>query len=177
MGQPRTTTGAQRVAVALIAVMALLFTVGSFLPPLLIDAGRSAGRWLHLAYAPLCHQMPERSLAVADGVQAVCARCSGLYLGGMIGLWVGLFALSTLRGRLRPALLGWVSLPTLVDALLPWVGLPGLPNLPRLLLALPVGLVLGLYLALGVADLAVRSHATKPPGDTAPGMPLEVLDG
>ncbi len=59
--------------------------------------------------------MPERSLVIGAGTQAVCARCSGLYLGGVAGLWAG--ALLLFRSRLRPRPL-WLAVaitPSLVD--------------------------------------------------------------
>ena len=108
---------------------------------------------VRLVYSPLCHQLPERSLEIGGVHQAVCARCSGLYLGGALGLVAALGWLPLGRRRLRPGVLLVVALPTVIDALLPWVGLPGLPNVPRLLLAWPLGLTAGLLLAMGIADL------------------------
>ena len=99
-----------------------ILLVAGFLVPILIVAAYSL--------------MPERSLAVGNGYQAVCARCAGLYAGGVAGLFLGAW-LVVGRRRLAPALF-WVGiLPTVIDAVLPWIGLPGLPNVPRLLLAVP----------------------------------------
>lgn len=136
------------------AFLALAFTAGTFLAPLLIGADGPWGGLLRLAYAPVCHQQPERSLAVGDGYQAVCARCSGLYLGGAAGLFVGALFLVGRRSAPRPIWLAVVAFPTLVDALLPWVGLPGLPNPLRLLLAWPVGFVAALFVARGIEEIA-----------------------
>jgi uncharacterized membrane protein len=124
------------------AVGATLFVAATCLAPL---------RW---AYAPLCHQMPERSLWIGDHPQAVCARCAGLYLGGALGLWLaaGGFAWTWLRPR--PGWLLAAALPTLIDFTFGWVGLPQLPNTWRLVVTLPAGLVAGLFLAIGVADIA-----------------------
>lgn len=140
-----------RAAVLAVAALAAAFFAGTLLAPLV--AGSAAGPLLRLFYAPVCHQMPERSLAVAGGHQAVCARCAGLYVGGVAGLVAGAW-LVTSSVRLRPWWLVAAAAPTVVDALLPWVGGAGLPNLPRLVVALPAGAVVGLFLAAGVADVA-----------------------
>jgi hypothetical protein len=66
--------------------------------------------------------------------------------------------------------------PTVVDIALPWLGLPGLPNLPRLAAALPAGLAAGALLSLGIADwhdAPVRTRGAR--GQTACSM--EEVDG
>ena len=60
----------------------------------------------------------------------------------------------------RASWLAWAAAPTVIDALLAWTGLPALPNLPRLLLALPAGVMAALFLAAGIADLF--SSAERP---------------
>jgi uncharacterized membrane protein len=136
-----------------IALAAALFTAGTFAAPRLETVAPGWAPALRALYAPVCHQRPERSLAVGGGHQAVCARCSGLYLGGVAGLALG--ALLARRGRLRPraAWLAAAALPTALDATLPWVGFAGADNLTRLLLALPLGCIAGLFLARGLEDL------------------------
>ncbi len=151
-----------RLAVLITFLLAAAFVAGTYAVPLLHDAGSPWAGRLHWAYGPLCHQLPERSIAVGAGVQAVCSRCSGLYLGGLAALAFGGFALSGLARRIRPIWLLWALAPTAVDALLPWIGIPGLPNLPRLLLALPAGFVAGLFLAAGVGELVSRSRNERP---------------
>jgi uncharacterized membrane protein len=136
------------------ALLALVFLAGTYVPPWVRSDGSAFGDLLRLAYSPLCHQLPDRSIVVGTGVQAVCARCAGLYAGGAAGLLLAA-AFVVGRVRLRPAWLAWAVAPTLVDAVLPWVGLPGLPNLPRLLLAVPAGLAAGLFLGAGIDDLVV----------------------
>ena len=70
-------------------LLAVLFAGGSYVVPLLEPSLPRLAGALDLIYAPVCHQLPERSISVGQGVQAVCARCSGLYLGGVSGLLVG----------------------------------------------------------------------------------------
>jgi hypothetical protein len=62
-------------------------------------------------------------------------------------LWVA-------RGRRpRPVWLAWAAAPSIIDATLPWIGCPGLPNAPRLLLALAPGAVAGWFLSVALAEL------------------------
>jgi len=153
---PRTIpTRDSRARLALLAATALaaLFFAGTLAAPLLERAGSGWGSALRLVYGPVCHQNVERSIALGDATQAVCARCSGLYAGGVLGLFAATlwFAGSSRRPRLF-----WLVLavaPTLVDALLPWIGVAALPSVPRLLLAIPTGCVAALFLAVGIADL------------------------
>ncbi|NIM00893.1 MAG: DUF2085 domain-containing protein [Acidobacteria bacterium] len=121
-------------------------TVFAFLPV--------APPWqVRLLYAPICHQKAERSLNLFGEVMAVCSRCSGLYFGA---------TLAVLLALLMPRRLWWphktwffaALLPTAVDAMLPWVGLPQLSLVPRHFVAWPAGFAAGWFVALGVAVLA-----------------------
>lgn len=161
-------------AVLIAGLLATLFVAGTYAAPLLSSL---TGRLLTWAYAPLCHQIAERSIPIGAGVQAVCARCAGLYLGGAVGLLLAAGCLGLLKRRLRPAILGLALAPTLIDALLPWLGFSGLSNVPRLVLALPAGLVAGLFLAIGIADLCARGNTTKTIPVESRGNTLEVCDG
>lgn len=153
------------------AAMALALAAGSVAWPFLGAWDAPGGPLLYRLYGSLCHQRPDRSLLLGGLPMAACARCTGLYLGGAAGLV--LFGLGRVaRGPARPRL--WFATavaPTLVDAAAPWVGLPQLSNLPRLLLSVATGVVLGMFLAVGVDDLArmVREPAGSRSGRAAEG--------
>ena len=161
-----------RRAVRLAALAALLFVGGTYLAPLLESAGQGGAGLARLFYSPVCHQIPERSFAVCGGAQAVCARCAGLYWGGVAGLFAAAWLVVGRDRRLHPAWLVGALAPTLVDAALPWVGLQGLSALPRHLLAWPLGFVAGLFLAVGVADLALslKSERSRGAGGASRGL-------
>ncbi len=152
-----------RKAVLWVAVAALLFVAGTYLAPILQAPA------LHAIYAPLCHQDPERSFEILRGSQAVCARCAGLYLGGVAGLLAAAW-LFIGRGREpRPQWLAYALAPTVIDALFGWLGLPALAELPRHLLAWPAGFVAGLFLAVGVADLELSLKTRRRPVEDSNG--------
>jgi uncharacterized membrane protein len=147
-----------RTLVAVFAFAAALWCAGVVLAPWLEHHGEGAGSWLRLAYGPTCHQQPERCLDLGAGPLAVCARCAGLYAGGLLGLLAA--ASSGVRCRPRLATLLAAAAPTVLDFLAGLAGLPNLPSWPRFTIALAPGVLLGLLLADAVADLA--THVGRP---------------
>ena len=135
--------------VGAVLVAAILFCAGIVAAPWLESRGHGAGRWLRLVYAPACHQIADRSVTLAGRPLAVCARCSGLYAGGLAGL---LLAVAVGWGARRPAPSRWwvaiALLPTAVDFVV-----KGLGNGTRLGVAVPAGMVLGAFLGVGLNDL------------------------
>ena len=101
---------------------------------------------IYEAAALVCHQIPERTFHLSAGPLAVCARCLGLYVGGVAGLVAGARA-GILRRAGGPSigaaaarrivLLSAVptALTLAAEWLLAWP--PG--NVTRFLAALPLG--------------------------------------
>jgi len=168
-----------RRAVRVTALAALLFVGGTYLAPLLEGVGLGGAGLARAVYEPACHQNPERSFEIHGAAQSVCARCAGLYWGGVAGLFGAAWLVVGRGGRPRAAWLLWAAAPTAVDAALPWIGLGGLSALPRHLLAWPLGFVAGLFLAAGVADLALslKSERTRGAGPLRANSLLEGSDG
>lgn len=144
------------------AIAAAAFVVGFLAVPRLEILGGPVGAALRAAYHPLCHQLPSRCLDLDGRPWAVCARCAGLYLGGAAALAIAAFSRRAARLAPRPAWLLVAALPTALDAALATLAGAGVPNLPRLILALPAGFVAGLFLAEGLADLGGRRWTTAP---------------
>jgi len=167
-----------RLAVLVANSLAVLFFAGTLAAPLLDRAGSGWGPALRLVYAPVCHQSVERSIVLGDATQAVCARCAGLYAGGVLGLVAATLWLAGTDRRPRTVWLALAVGPTVLDALLPWIGVAGLLNVPRLLLAIPAGGVAALFLATGIADLFSSDRKLQRP-DTYVQLPraLEEVDG
>jgi uncharacterized membrane protein len=122
-------------------------------------AGAVAAGLVYLVGAVVCHQRPERSFHI-DGVQLpVCARCTGLYLGGALGVVMWLIWRSLRRRppiaidprRAGVALL-IASAPTAITVATASVGLWDLSNAGRAMLALPMGVAAGAVLAAFVSN-------------------------
>ena len=107
--------------------------------------------FVYMAGSIVCHQIPERSFHI-NGVQfPVCARCTGLYVGGLVGVMLWLLrrdrAMTTKAARV--ALVG-AAIPTmftLVTAQLAWWDPM---NAVRAGLAAPLGVVVGAVVTAGL---------------------------
>ena len=110
---------------------------------------------VYLAGSVVCHQLPERSFFWTSGAQfPVCARCTGLYLGGLLAVlgWAG--QKLRIRRRRWPVdpraalrVVTIASLPTLISVALSAAGVWDGTNVLRAALALPAGLAGGAVLA------------------------------
>ena len=98
----------------------------------------------------ICHQRPERSFFVDGHQLPVCARCTGIYLSGALGV-LGWSAIKIVRGwgpiavdpRRAVRVLAIAAMPTALSlasaALAVWDG----SNITRALLAIPLGATAG----------------------------------
>lgn len=153
------------------AALAALWSAGAFLIPMLESRGAlslAISDALRLPYRPVCHQIPARCLDVYGHEAAVCARCAGLYLGGTAGLILA----AALHGRLRTPARMWLAIavaPTVLDFVAGVIAGVGLPEMARLVVTLPAGFVLALFLGEGVADLprAIRKAIDTHPSRTS----------
>ncbi|HJU44926.1 MAG TPA: DUF2085 domain-containing protein [Vicinamibacterales bacterium] len=110
-----------------------------------------------LAYAVgsvICHQLPERSFFIDGRQLPVCARCTGLYASGVVGL-LGWIALKSARRWRRIAVSPRAALAVVAAAALPTAmsyvtGVTGIwdgSNVTRALLAMPLGVAAGAVVA------------------------------
>lgn len=141
---------------ALVTLAAAVFCVGFILVPYAESQGLGFGRLLRMAYRPGCHQMPQRCLDLGSGPLAVCARCAGLYVGGLVG--VAISAASGRCLRFQPRWLAIALIPSVIDFSAGIVGLPSLSNWMRFGISLPVGVLSGLLLSIGIADTVDRGR-------------------
>jgi uncharacterized membrane protein len=98
----------------------------------------------------VCHQRPERSFHVAGAQLPVCARCTGLYVSGALG--VGLAAWRVWPRRAMPfsswrVVLGLAAVPTAVTIAAEWWRPAAASGLVRAVAAVPLGLAAGALLA------------------------------
>ena len=104
--------------------------------------------------AVICHQITERSFFWQGHQLPVCARCTGLYVSGAVGVtgWIGL----KIARRWRPIavdprvvlrVIVLAAVPTLVSIATAAIGLWDGSNVTRALLAIPVGASAGATVA------------------------------
>jgi len=124
-----------------------------------------ASALVYVAGSYICHQRPERSFHRGAAQLPVCARCFGLYAGGLFGVlaWAGFAGIGSAAStrairilqsrRLRLVLIS-AALPTMISLAVTWLGWWDVPNAPRAVSALPLGSAIGaLVAAFAAGDL------------------------
>lgn len=161
---PQCTPGAQSLRRPLlvwgIAAGLALFVLGLIIAaPLLLASGHEfSARTIYEAFSRVCHQIPERSFQVAGHSFAVCARCTGLYVGLAAGI---LFfpLVRSLRSTETPARF-WLfvaAAPTVLDFSLGFFGIWPNTHLSRSLTGALLGAVAALFIVPGLVDLSRMS--------------------
>jgi uncharacterized membrane protein len=149
-------TPIERVLARALPVLAVAWAVLVLLAPWLGSsaAGGRAGAWLSaVAYGLgglVCHQRPERSFHLAGAQLPVCARCTGLYVSGALGVvfaWWRDPSTGSARTSSWRAPLVLATLPTLVTLVVEWWWPAATSKAVRAIAALPAGAVAGLLLA------------------------------
>lgn len=119
--------------------------------------GAAAAPYLYLLFAPICHQLPERSFHLFGHPLAVCQRCFGLYLGFAAAALL-LPHVAAARGLLlgRPRLLVLFALPLVLDVVAPantW--------LTRVATGTVAALPIGLLAAIAVEQLPTSIRSVR----------------
>ncbi|HSL20926.1 MAG TPA: DUF2085 domain-containing protein [Vicinamibacterales bacterium] len=119
---------------------------------------------IYAAGAAVCHQRPERSFHLPAGQVAVCARCLGLYLGGVAGFAAVAWRsrpVSELTATLARRIALAAATPTLVTLAGEWVfGWP-IGNATRFLAALPLGGAVAAIIGVAIASEGRRAKASE----------------
>lgn len=116
-----TGSSAWKAATAATAVLCCLTIALVVAAPITAAAGGFAAPLLYELFAPVCHQIAERSFHLSGHPLAVCHRCLGFYLGFTLGLMV-LPLVRPIRDWLldEPRRLLFFLAPTAIDWLLPF---------------------------------------------------------
>jgi uncharacterized membrane protein len=121
--------------------------------------------WAALAYAfykPLCHQVASRSLHCFGHPLAVCARCTGIYLGFLLGLGLYPFLRGWRQLRLPSGRVFFiVSTPIMVDTAANFLRLWQTSNAVRLASGVIWGTILPFYFITGLADLLISREKKR----------------
>ncbi|MEO8434594.1 MAG: DUF2085 domain-containing protein [Pyrinomonadaceae bacterium] len=109
---------------------------------------------IYRAFSYACHQLPERSFYLSGYQLAVCARCTGLYLG--FGAAALIYPLVRPLSRTDTPARRWLllaALPLAIDVGLDLIGLWKNTHLSRLFTGLLLGSVAAFYVIPGLIDL------------------------
>ena len=146
--------------------------------PLAEAAGHRAAAWsLYRVFAPLCHQIAERSFYVAGHPLAVCARCLGVYAGFALGLLLYPLVRGVRRTDApRRAWLLVIGLPCVFDFLVNFTGLWHNTHASRALTGAWLGAGAAFFVVPGLVDAArttwrrgARQAAAAPAGGLGAG--------
>ena len=132
--------------------------------PLLRASGHEAAAFVvYRVFAPLCHQLPERSYYLDGQPLAVCARCFGIYAGFALGVLCYPLVRS-LRRTDTPAR-RWLllaALPIGIDFALGFTGLWANTHTSRALTGALLGAVAALYVVPGLIALGLAIERRVP---------------
>ena len=109
---------------------------------------------IYAAGGLICHQRPERSFFLDGHQLQVCARCTGLYLSGAVGIagWLSLkigrrWTSLPFDPRLAKRIVIISAIPTAVSLLTGLLGIWDGSNVTRAMLAIPFGVSAGAVVA------------------------------
>lgn len=151
--------GRQLFCWAIMAALALFFLSLVVAAPFAHAHGyTSAGLVLYEMFGRVCHGIPERAFYLEGYPLAVCARCTGIYLGFAAGVLVYPLVRSLQRGDTpqRKWLL-LATVPALLDFALGLAGIWENTHLSRSLTGALLGAAAAFYVVPGLMDLSRMS--------------------
>lgn len=117
---------------------------------------------LYQAFSHVCHQLPERSFFLLGQPLAVCARCTGLYVG-FAGTML-LYPLLTSLRRTYPPDRKWLFIaaaPLAIDFALGFIGIWANTHSSRFLTAALLGAAVVFYVMPGLAELSWKARSKE----------------
>ncbi len=125
------------------------------LAPYLLHSKSKYGLFIYFIFSPLCHQIPEKSFYLFGFPLAVCSRCTGIYLGFLIGTLIYPFFRNLGNSKLpSPKVFILFSLPMMVDVGGNFFNLWTSLNILRFITGIIWGVILLFYLIPGIVDLS-----------------------
>jgi uncharacterized membrane protein len=112
--------------------------------------------FLENIYSTVCHQQPVKLLDITGGHTLVCARCSGIYIGGFISAFILLFVskVNFKDGKLMIV----ASIPMAIDVLLYSSGVYNYSKTIALITGLLLGSIGIAYIYNGLQKLVEKNE-------------------
>jgi uncharacterized membrane protein len=125
--------------------------------PILCDSnvtGKKAGALIWLFFGATCHQMAERSFHLFGHPFAVCARCTGIYFGFLLGTILYPF-FKKWENHALPSWkwLFWAALPAGLEFILSKIGLLHVGLIPRSISGIIIGGTVAFFIIPALFDL------------------------
>ncbi|HEX2835592.1 MAG TPA: DUF2085 domain-containing protein [Thermoanaerobaculia bacterium] len=131
-----------KIVLACVAAIPTFILGMASLCSLAIASGASM-QW-RLAFRMMCHGLPRRCLELFDVPMPICARCTGIYLGMLVGI-AFFIVLPWLRERVMRKVAIAAIAPLAIDGLTQLTGLRESTNALRMATGLIAGLAFGLW--------------------------------
>lgn len=142
--------------------LSLIIVALILLAPYLLSKNQRIGYLVYAVFAPFCHQSPERCFFLWGYPLAVCGRCTGIYLGFLLGTLI-----YPLTGALARPVIPRVSyfllcsLPISLDTLGNFFHFWPTPIWGRWATGLIWGIILPFYFIYGLSEaLSRKSHSS-----------------
>jgi uncharacterized membrane protein len=145
-----------------VLLLTLLFTASIIAAPLGLSGSHWFGLVIYQAFSYLCHQQPERSFFIAGHPFAVCARCTGLYVG--FAAAVLCYPLVRSLRRTDTPKRQWLfvaATPLFIDFSLGFLGIWENTHWSRFATGVLLGSVAVFYVMPGVIELGLGAFAAK----------------
>ena len=147
-----------KIVLAFVGSIPALILGSASLCALAISAGASMKwRWL---FRLMCHGRPERCLELFDVPMPICARCTGIYLGVIAGLFAYWLVRFISEKEFKVIALAGI-IPLGIDGLTQLTGLRESTNELRIATGLVAGLAFGMWV-LAVVDQRDETAFTAP---------------
>jgi uncharacterized membrane protein len=110
--------------------------------------------FLKLAYSNVCHQQPEKLINFEYGKTLTCARCTGIYLGGLSAAIALIFIKVNRKigNKLFPAAIGLI----VIDVLMYSTGAYAYSKIIALLSGLFLGSIVIYYFYIGINEFFIE---------------------
>ncbi|HLX12011.1 MAG TPA: DUF2085 domain-containing protein [Bacteroidota bacterium] len=135
----------------IILLSVLIWCAAILAAPLLASVGSGSGNVVYRFFSTICHQFDERSLHLFGFKLAVCARCSGIYFGFLVGAIIFPISPKSFSAHGRFWLIVSVT-PMSLDVLLSVAGIHGANIATRLTSGLFFGIISALVLMPSMID-------------------------